>query len=73
MKRPYFRRSHYLRCDIQRVTFLLMLAVLVLVPLGGRAAWAEKRVALIIGNSAYVHTTPLANPLNDARDMTEAL
>ncbi len=68
MKRPYFKRS-----GIQRITYVLMLAVLVLVPLGGRAAWAEKRVALIIGNSAYVHTTPLSNPINDARDMTEAL
>jgi uncharacterized caspase-like protein len=34
---------------------------------------AETRVALVIGNSAYAHTTPLANPLNDARDMTTAL
>ena len=27
---------------------------------------AETRFALVIGNSAYVHTTPLANPRNDA-------
>lgn len=37
------------------------------------AALAETRVALVIGNSAYAHTTPLANPLNDARDMSAAL
>ena len=37
------------------------------------AASAETRVALVIGNSAYVNTTPLANPLNDARDMATAL
>ncbi|MCB1519805.1 MAG: caspase family protein [Hyphomicrobiaceae bacterium] len=36
-------------------------------------ASAERRVALVIGNSAYQHTTPLTNPLNDARDMTAAL
>ena len=39
----------------------------------GAVAHAETRVALVIGNSAYAHTTPLANPLNDARDMTRAL
>ena len=36
-------------------------------------AHAETRVALVVGNSAYRSTTPLANPLNDARDMTAAL
>lgn len=36
-------------------------------------AFAETRVALVIGNSAYAHTTPLANPLNDARDMSATL
>ncbi len=51
----------------------LVLAMLMLTALGGQSAFAEKRVALVVGNSAYVHTTPLSNPLNDARDMTEAL
>ena len=37
------------------------------------AVRAETRVALVIGNSTYQSTTPLANPLNDARDMTAAL
>ena len=32
-------------------------------------AQAEKRVALVIGNSAYQHTPNLANPRNDATDM----
>ncbi|MEM9431183.1 MAG: caspase family protein [Pseudomonadota bacterium] len=36
-------------------------------------ALAETRVALVIGNSAYQHTTPLANPENDARDMAAKL
>ena len=33
---------------------------------------AEKRVALVIGNGAY-ETAPLKNPVNDARDIAEAL
>jgi len=33
---------------------------------------AEPRVALIIGNSAYMQA-PLANPVNDARDMAKVL
>jgi uncharacterized caspase-like protein len=36
-------------------------------------AHAQKRVALIIGNSAYKHTGELANPKNDAADMSAAL
>ena len=33
---------------------------------------AERRVALVIGNSAYAHTSVLANPLNDAADVAAA-
>jgi hypothetical protein len=33
----------------------------------------KKRVALIIGNSAYQHTSKLANPSNDAADMARVL
>ena len=51
-------------------TGFFSLAVLVTV-LG--PANAEKRVALVIGNSAYKNTTPLKNPSNDATDMAEAL
>ncbi len=36
-------------------------------------AQAAGRVALVIGNSAYEHTTPLRNPRNDAGDMSRAL
>ena len=31
------------------------------------------RHALVIGNSAYTHTSPLRNPVNDARAMTDSL
>src|ERR1051325_4103408 len=37
------------------------------------AALAEKRVALVIGNSAYVHAPALSNPKNDAEGMAAAL
>ena len=37
------------------------------------SASAGKRVALVIGNGAYVNAPPLANPGNDAEDMAAAL
>ena len=36
-------------------------------------ALADKRVALVIGNSAYVNVPRLANPVNDARLMADTL
>jgi uncharacterized caspase-like protein len=36
-------------------------------------AWAEKRVALVIGNAAYVHASVLTNPVNDAQDISAVL
>jgi uncharacterized caspase-like protein len=47
----------------------------------GAVAWlllavpasAQKRVALVIGNSAYVHAAALPNPVNDASDMAAVL
>jgi uncharacterized caspase-like protein len=36
-------------------------------------AAADKRVALVVGNSAYVQAAPLPNPVNDAGDMAKAL
>ncbi|MEM7428704.1 MAG: caspase family protein [Pseudomonadota bacterium] len=37
------------------------------------SAQAEKRVALVIGNSAYANVARLANPANDAADMAARL
>ena len=37
------------------------------------SAAAAGRVALVVGNGAYAHAPPLANPVNDAADMAEAL
>lgn len=36
-------------------------------------ASAAKRVALVVGNASYQHTTALRNPVNDARDMAAKL
>ncbi len=36
-------------------------------------AWAEKRVALIVGNAAYQNAAALTNPRNDAEDIAAAL
>ena len=36
-------------------------------------AWAETRVALVIGNGVYRSVPELANPPNDARDVADAL
>jgi hypothetical protein len=36
-------------------------------------AHADKRVALVVGNSAYKSVAPLANPQNDARLMADTL
>ena len=36
-------------------------------------ASTERRVALVIGNAGYKYTSPLRNPLNDARDMVKVL
>ena len=36
-------------------------------------ALAEKRVALVLGNSAYQNVPPLANPVNDSALMAQTL
>jgi len=55
------------------VVFKLFLAVIVLTLGVSSGAFAQKRVALVIGNSAYRHTSPLANPKNDSADVSAAL
>src|SRR5712671_242151 len=41
--------------------------------LGAVPGHADKRVALVIGNSAYRNAPPLPNPRNDAEDVAAAL
>jgi uncharacterized caspase-like protein len=40
---------------------------------GSSAAAKGKRVALVVGNSAYQHTSPLTNPKHDATDLAAVL
>src|SRR6185437_8338241 len=57
-----------------RIAFLLRcLAAAFSVIAAMGTAHAEKRVALVIGNSAYQHARVLANPTNDARLMADTL
>ncbi|QKC85478.1 caspase domain-containing protein [Mesorhizobium sp. NZP2077] len=53
-----------------RSAFILL--VLLLATVSGHAV-AEKRVALVIGNSAYQHAVQLANPKNDSSDIAAKL
>lgn len=52
---------------------LLTLSFLIVFSSLAQAAIDQKRVALVIGNSAYEHTTALKNPKNDAKDVAAAL
>jgi uncharacterized caspase-like protein len=45
----------------------------IILALAGTTAFAEKRVALVIGNSAYKNVAPLDNPKNDAKLMANSL
>jgi phosphate transport system substrate-binding protein len=52
---------------------MLRAAIVLLLLCVGSVAHAGKRVALVIGNSAYQHAGELANTRNDATDMAVAL
>ena len=56
---------------MNRILPMLSLALLLLFL--AAPAQAERKVALVIGNGAYKHAPPLANPVNDARLMAESL
>ena len=49
-----------------RSIWLVAALLLVCQPVVCEAALAQKRVALVLGNSAYQNVPPLANPINDA-------
>ncbi len=56
------------------IRFAVMIATLiVLFVLGAAPVHAEKRVALVVGNGAYRYADKLANPVNDARGVRDAL
>ncbi|MEZ2408294.1 caspase family protein [Bosea sp. RCC_152_1] len=54
------------------VAFALVLCAVALAP-AAHAAVPERRVALVIGNSAYSAVPPLANPMRDAKGVSAAL
>jgi uncharacterized caspase-like protein len=59
------RRARRLLLSLGSFWFLLLIAA--------APATADKRVALVVGNSAYRNVTPLDNPKNDAKLMAETL
>ncbi len=53
--------------------FRLFIAAFLLQAVAAPPAAAEKRVALVIGNSAYMNAGTLSNPVNDASDAAKVL
>jgi uncharacterized caspase-like protein len=86
-RRPARHRARRLLAVCARIAAIAVLSLAFLLagsllPTGSRiadadrqapAATARKRVALVIGNSAYRYTPRLENPRNDATDMGAAL
>lgn len=52
--------------------FLLSALFLVMIAIPGPSN-AETRLALVVGNGAYIHVSALSNPVNDATGVAEAL
>ena len=52
---------------------LLKLMISVSMLLGASSAFAENRIALVIGQSAYRSVPALPNPANDAKAVTKLL
>jgi uncharacterized caspase-like protein len=61
-----------LLAEISEMKRSLLFAILLAVSLASPAL-AEKRIALVIGNSAYQNVAPLDNPANDATLMAQTL
>ena len=57
----------------RRLARLVGVAAIVALIATATGAVGAERVALVAGNADYEHTTPLANPANDARDMAAML
>jgi hypothetical protein len=52
------------------ITCLLVSIILLA---SGAAGYAERRVALVLGNGRYLNTATPTNPIHDADDVAEAL
>jgi hypothetical protein len=65
--------SGWSRILVQWFASLFVAATVSIALVATADAQAERRVALVIGNSAYQHSAPLGNPTNDAQDLADAL
>src|SRR5271169_3694067 len=59
--------------QVKRLLILLLLAVVPMQTFAQPAATPERRVAFVVGIGAYQNAPRLANPVNDARAIGEAL
>src|SRR5215469_1724794 len=59
--------------QVKRLLFALLLAVVPVLAAAQPASPPERRVAFVIGIGAYQHAPKLANPVNDAKAIGEAL
>jgi formylglycine-generating enzyme required for sulfatase activity len=59
--------------EVKRLLILLLLSVVPMQVLAQTQAPSERRVAFVVGIGAYQHAPRLANPVNDARAISEAL
>ena len=58
---------------MKRLLFALLLAVVPVLAAAQPASPPERRMAFVIGIGAYQHASKLANPVNDAKAIGEAL
>lgn len=58
---------------MHRFAIAILLALTVTIAALSEKAYAEPRLALVVGNGAYTTVTPLDNPVNDASLMADAL
>jgi hypothetical protein len=57
----------------ETMRYLIVLLSFLAVLVGADAAWADKRVAFVVGNGAYKNVVQLPNPPIDARSMASLL
>lgn len=67
------RNSGWNLAPIWAIAASLVLGAYLTSPVNAALGTSERRVALVIGNGAYTHTSPLENPRNDAQDMAASL
>ena len=58
---------------MKRLLLILLLAVVPMRSFAQAPSAPERRVAIVVGIGAYQHASKLANPVNDARAIGEAL